>query len=163
MIHGIKLFEEKIFGFHELEIFPHVVYNDRAFSYQKIAEMDAWLHENNNVYLPADIQELSFKNIKLLILMSNSFRRIHWYLYDDASTLILGRGTAGIEEGEDYFSTTTGFVALQGFRLYEEILHRLCQELGPIRSSTALSDGAKKAWERAGAIWRPQDRRWELV
>lgn len=162
-IHGIKLFEEKIFGFNEVDLYPHVVYNDRAFSFRKIAEMDQWIRENDNVWLPENIQDLTFKNVRLLMLMSKSFRTVVWYLYENNSTLVLGRGTVGLDEGDNTFHTITGFVAFQGFRLYEEILHRLVAELGPIKSSTSLSEGAKKAWERAGAVWRAEERRWELV
>lgn len=158
VLEGAKLFEERIFGFHELELYPHVIYNDNPFSADLIQYLDWWIADHRHA-LPNHIQNISFDEVSLLVLMSKSYRLVVWYLYLDDDT-ILGRGSLDLES--DVYHTVTAFLAFQGFRLYERILEVLRGELGPLRSSISLSPGAKLAWERTGARWLPMEKRWLL-
>jgi len=144
-----KLFEERIWGLHELELYPYTLYNDNPFAPTQIEEIDEWLATQQ---LPPELQQLSFNNVSVIILMSRSYRNIVWHLYDKDTSIILGNGLAERAPDENY-TTVTAHIEFQGLRIYPTILRLLYEEIGPIQSSTTLSPGAIKGWQRSGAIF----------
>jgi len=158
-----RLFEEKIWGFNELELYPHILYHQNPFTKQEIQNIDEWVEMmlSPTDSLPAELIDLSFQDVFLIILMSRTFKTVVWYLYHGPTKIILGRGFLQLDDEGQYFVAATANIQFRGFGIYPKILRLLFEFVGPLKSGWAMSPGAVKSWHRAGAVELP-NKQWVL-
>lgn len=149
-----KLHEQRFWGFTFDEMYPHFISNEPLGNVDAINE---WLNQNRDL-LPQEIKSIDFRDVHLLIMLSNYYQTVTWYLYHTPTDLILGSGLLGVSEDGGYFDVVSAGLDFQGFGMYPSILRKLKQELGPLRSDRSLSLNALKVWKSLGA--RFVDKRW---
>lgn len=157
-----RLFEEKVWGFNELDLYPHVLYHKNPLNQHEIANIDEWIEMVlTPSSLPDELHDLSFQDVSLLILMSRSFKAVVWYLYHWPTKIILGRGFLELDDVGHYFIAVSANIQFRGFGIYPKILRLLFELIGPLKSGWVMSPGAIKSWQRAGAVELPS-KQWVL-
>lgn len=131
--------------------FPNILYADYLkLRKQSILEANAWVYRNRNK-LVADIKNLNFSKLYLVIRANEPENLLNWVLYSDIEGSRIGEGRVSSHTGT--WQTTMAKLALQGFGIYPAIIKTLQELLGPVNSSHSLSAGAHKAWQRAGGMF----------
>lgn len=159
--------EPSTLGVKESDIYPLIVYDAQLpLADALILRGNNWLDDAiSGPYsggLPPELRNLRMENIHLTIITNERYATYKWYLTDSGSGSRLGSGIFVDSEispkrcdpEAGYFEGTVASISLQGFGIYPSLLVFMRDKLGPLRSDKCLTEGAKKAWARAGAVFR---------
>jgi hypothetical protein len=126
---------------------PYVIGRFR-FDYQIVEDYIRWLSFQKR-YFDFSTFEIELRGDGPCVEDSRS---LAWILYLEENPI--GYGRLSFDVDDDIWQTYAAYIALQGVGLYPAVLKWLRKILGPIESQTSLSPGARKAWTRAGGIFK---------
>jgi len=145
-------------GVPEHEIYNKILFADFLIMHKSHIERgNQWIYQHRSK-LPAVLRDFRLQNIFLTVRTNERNKTFLWTLENMRDGERLGSGmfvsssdTPKRNDPEEGFhEDITASLALQGFGIYPIILQFIRQLLGPLRSDTALTPGAHKAWRRAG-------------